>query len=392
MKKVTKSEFLKKLYDKYGQKFELLDEYVNMQTKIHFQCCDCGSIIFVAPNDLMRHKCGCRTCSIIIKNSPIIGVNDLWTTHPHIAKLLKDPNDGYKYSAGSNKKVWFKCPICGNESEKFIYAVINYGFSCNKCSDGISYPNKFFRNFFNQLNILYEPEWDPDFIRPMAYDFYFEFKGKHYIVEADGGLGHGNQRDTSMAKHTKEESIEIDNYKDNMALQHGIHVIRIDCNYSNFSDRDIYIKNNIINSELSMIFDLSSINWDECDQFATSSLIYKVAELWDSGLHTAKEIANVLNLTTSCVISYLKKSEQFKISSYVHNDYIKQSYIQRNKNMVSKTSIAIRCIETREVFSSISEANKKYHCSIYDYFYGKCKYAGMLSDGTKLHWEKVYSS
>ena len=60
--------------------------------------------------------------------------------------------------------------------------------------------------------------------------------------------------------------------------------------------------------------------------------------------------------------------------------------------MVSKTSIAIRCIETREVFSSISEANKKYHCSIYDYFYGKCKYAGMLSDGTKLHWEKVYSS
>ena len=72
----------------------------------------------------------------------------------------------------------------------------------------------------------------------------------------DGGLGHGNKthKDSEL---TWDELLQVDAIKDNLANKQGIQVIRIDCNYRT-DDKYTYILNNVLNSELKDIIDLSN--------------------------------------------------------------------------------------------------------------------------------------
>ena len=87
----------------------------------------------------------------------------------------------------------------------------------------------------------------------------------------DGALGHGKYN--KLSKMSSEESKEIDDWKDKQAELHNLKVIRIDCNYDDVSNRFQFIKNNIINSELSNLFDLSIIDWQKANMFSTDTLI-----------------------------------------------------------------------------------------------------------------------
>ena len=51
-------------------------------------------------------------------------------THPDQVPFFVNPEDAYKYTAGSNKKVLFICPICGEIYEMIIANFINRGFTC----------------------------------------------------------------------------------------------------------------------------------------------------------------------------------------------------------------------------------------------------------------------
>lgn len=57
-----------------------------------------------------------------------------------------------------------------------------------------------------------------------VYDIYFEKDGKNYIIEMDGGLGHGN-RTYTKSDRSKEELLDIDKIKDILAREHDIEVI-----------------------------------------------------------------------------------------------------------------------------------------------------------------------
>jgi predicted RNA-binding Zn-ribbon protein involved in translation (DUF1610 family) len=195
------------------------------------------------------------------------GFNDLWTTRPDIASLLKNPNDGYKYSKASYKKVDFVCPNCGNEINKQISEVYSYGLACKMCSDGVSYPNKFGRAFLCQLPINnLSCEYSPDWARPYFYDNYFQYKGIDYILEMDGGF---HYLESGLSNVSLAERKKIDALKDSLAIQNNMTIIRIDCLKS---DKE-YILNNICNSELKDIFDLSIVDWDLCDKKAQKSLV-----------------------------------------------------------------------------------------------------------------------
>ena len=61
-------------------------------------------------------------------------------THPDQVIYFPNPEDAYKYTAGSNKKVLFICPICGQTHEMRIKNFINNGFTC---------PNKNCQNSWN---------------------------------------------------------------------------------------------------------------------------------------------------------------------------------------------------------------------------------------------------
>ena len=98
---------------------EILSQYLNSKGKKYYQyrCLKCG---YIGEHTEQSIKYKNVRCSICCTNPKIIikGKNDLLTTNPWVENYLFDKNDGYKYTAGSNKKIYVKCPVCGYEEKK----------------------------------------------------------------------------------------------------------------------------------------------------------------------------------------------------------------------------------------------------------------------------------
>jgi hypothetical protein len=52
-----------------------------------------------------------RNCSYCTGKKVLMGYNDLWTTHPYVAKLLKHRQLGHEILAGRNQNEDFKCEL-----------------------------------------------------------------------------------------------------------------------------------------------------------------------------------------------------------------------------------------------------------------------------------------
>lgn len=251
---------------------------------------------------------GCACCNY---NQIVVSrINGIPETAPWMVKYFQGGYDEAKlYTRSSACEIKPICPDCGKVKNKLMKIYVIYkehSIGCN-CSDNISYPNKFCFSFLEQLNIEFAPEYNPNWIRPKKYDFYFEINKNHntykYIVEMDGGLGHGNKVH-SKSKLTIEETLEIDDYKDELAKKHGIKVIRID---SKVSDLE-YIKNNILDSKLNDLFNLSKIDWNKCEEYALSNLCKKACTIKrDNPDMSTTEIGKIMKLSYATIGVYLKK-------------------------------------------------------------------------------------
>lgn len=278
------------------------DTYINRRTKMNFYCKKLHN--WSAFPDKILDGVGCPYCS---GRLPVVGETDLWTTRPDIAKLLKNPENGYRYSQGSHQQVDFICPNCGAILHKEIKAVCQQGIGCKYCSDHISYPNKFIREvlkYTNVSNII--PEWSPEWIGQYRYDIYFEKDNKPYIVEMDGGLGHGNRE---IRSEDRLSSKEVDVIKDIGATNHNITLIRIDCDYKLIDRRFEYIKNKINNSKLSEIVDLSCVDWDSCNMYAMSSYVILVSKLFNDGCDV-RDISDLCGYCTHTIRQWLYQAEK----------------------------------------------------------------------------------
>lgn len=311
---------------------------IRLMKAYKYECLIDGNIDYIDEYSLNRGG-GCNVCC---GRKTLKGINDLWTTCPKIAKLLKFKNKGYEISRGSHEKEIFICPDCAYEKEYNIDKITSRGFSCPKCGDSFSYPQKFGFNILEQLGINFIPEYSPDWIKPKRYDFYFQLDNKEYIVEMDGKLGHGNIN--YLSKQTAEESKEIDNYKDKTAREYGIEVIRINCFQSNLN----YIKNNILNSDLNTIFNLSLVNWNKCHEFACSNLIKIACNYWNNGINIA-QISNIMKLHKITIGRYLKQGTELNWCNYnleiqkrknilkvVESNKIKVIQLDRNNNFIKE--------------------------------------------------------
>ena len=299
-KQITNDEFKKRIatlnLDVYTD-----DIYKNSKDVMTFYCSKMHRWSAQAGSILYEHT-GCPYCS---GRYAIVGETDLCTVRPDIAKLLKNPIDGNKYTAYSNKKAIFICPECGTEHLKTIRNVCNQGLSCDVCGDGISYPNKFARNLLNQIGVKnIEYEWRPDWISPYFYDNYFEYNGNKYILEMDGRMGHGNNLNETP-RNSGLYGVELDLLKDKKANDHGIDAIRIDCAYKYISNRLDYIKKSIINSELNDLFDLSCIDWSLCDQYGVRSEMMIASNMYLQG-YTVGDISKIMKHSDSTIVNWLK--------------------------------------------------------------------------------------
>lgn len=93
MKRLTTDEYKNTLKD-IGASVEPIEEYILSPTPINHKCLDCENIVKIAPNKVIeytkKHLCICQKCSGM---RLYVGKNDLWTTDPDIARMLKNPEE-----------------------------------------------------------------------------------------------------------------------------------------------------------------------------------------------------------------------------------------------------------------------------------------------------------
>ena len=303
---------------KYGDK-------IQNQKWYKYHCNKCGNEDWMTESSILKQKQGCNRCS---GHNKVDETNCIATTHPHLMKYLVNKEDGYKFKTGSANKINIKCPDCGNVKTGEIRSLLKI-FSCPKCSDGISYPNKFMYNLLNELNVDFETEYSPKWANGRRYDFYFEYNNNRYIVEMDGGF---HYKSNSMNGLSVEEIKEIDRCKDKLAKEHNIEIIRINCDYNNISTRFIHIRNNIINSKLSEIYDLCEINWNKINEESQKSLVKKVCNYWylhndinNEGL-TTKDIGKIFCINYNTVSRYLKIGVLNNWCKYIEKDKALKKY------------------------------------------------------------------
>jgi hypothetical protein len=264
------------------------DEYL-------WDCPVCKSEYPMEVRNRTNNKCNCPYCH----GARVNDTNCLWTTHPEIAKLLKNPQRGYEITAGKNKKEDFICIDCGYEQRKTVNDVSNQGFTC-RCGDGLKYPEKFTMAFLDQLNTEYETQKTFEWSSNKRYDFYIE-KLYNLIIEVHGQQHYNGSFETAGGRSLEQE-VENDKIKMQLALENNINYIIIDCRKSELE----YMKKSFINSELSDIFNLNNIDWLGCHEFALNSLVKVVCDHWSTTKDTS-EIGKIVNLSRTTVVRYLNK-------------------------------------------------------------------------------------
>lgn len=290
-------------------------EYKNQCGKTKHYKCKClkdGYEYIVLEAHLKRGN-GCPVCA---GKRVLVGCNDLATTNPELIKFLLNKEDGYKYTKGSYKYIWVICPDCGyKEFIKVRDLVYNGGLSCSKCSDGLSYPNKFAFNVFEQLYeqyASYDSEYSPDWVGRMRYDNHIVLKdGQELVIEMDGGL-HYNDYGKWAAQN--------DAIKDALAEEHGIKVIRVNCFYNQIANRFRLIKDNFVNS-LKQYFDLSYVDWESANKAGISNRLIEVVSYYNKHpFAPMHQIVNYFHLSNCTIRNYLITGEELGLCKYIKND------------------------------------------------------------------------
>lgn len=303
-----------------------------------YECLICGHKDSILETNLEAGK-GCGVCA---SNDVSIGINDLSTTAPWVAKYLVDPNDLYTHMLNSNKTILLRCDFCKKEREMVVSELTSRGFRCSHCSSNISYPEKFMISLLNQLNIRFKRQLsrkDLAWCGSFLYDFYLpDF---NIIIET-----HGRQHYEDDMYYQDLASIQAnDEKKEDLANLNNISkYIVINC-YKSSVD---WIKDSILNSELSTLFSLDNVDWNECGSFALSHIGLKICKMWnelyDGGLKSKTQdiIAERLGIKSRETIRhYLIEGEKLGLCSYGYEKLLKD---REQRNVLIKQSSELYCL------------------------------------------------
>ena len=335
-------EFARELHEKHGNDYEIITPYEKYNRKIKLQH-KCGYVFDTLPGSILSATKGkgCPKCS---KRHYYKKNGSLSDNYPDFCNYLVNKEDGKRYGRYTKEMLLLKCPDCGHIQRRQPNSVITHGFHCEICRDGISKNEKIMRSVLSQLNIDFEVEKIFDWSDKKRYDFYFdgilcETHGcQHY---EEGFTIDGNTR-------TFEDEIANDKYKKQLAFKNGFNddtYIVIDCRNSNIE----WVKDNILSSKLSQYYDLSIIDWDKCELDSMTSIAIATNNLWNDG-KSVQEIVKILKVSNSTVTKYLTRFHKLGMNSYDYNE-------ERSKFKSRK----VVCLNTKEIFKSITEASTLYN-------------------------------
>lgn len=349
---------------------KLIKKSFENQKYYKYHCNKCGNEDWIREGNLINSR-GCPVCS---KHKAKLGINTIWDTDRWMCNLGVSEEDAKKYSRGSSRKITVKCPNCGREKKIVINSIYLYQSIGCSCGDGKSYPEKFVMNFLEQLNVSFEVEYSPDWIDNKRYDFHIE--DINCIIETHGKQHYSIKTNfKSCGGRNFNQEQQNDKIKRETALKNGIkHYIELDCSESNMN----YIKNSILNSEISKLFDLSNIDWLKCSEFACKNRIKEACEYWNNGTKSTIKIGKIMKLTSTTIKEYLKQGKINNWCDY-NPDMQKKKVLLENHNKVKKKII---CLENNRIFNSIKEASNFYKIdasSISSVCKGRRKTAGGFS-------------
>ena len=255
----------------------------------HLHCPVCGWLKDVKFNNFARYDFICERC------------NALPNTRPDVVDFFIDKNDAWNYTVGSHDVVKLKCKHCGYPKTMTVHSLCSDGFCCPMCSDGISYPEKFMLSLLDQLGIRYIYQLNKKHFKwcgKYRYDFYLpDF---NYIIEVHGAQHY--EAENQFGDTTLQEVQDNDRHKKDVAMQNHIsRYIEIEAKRSRLA----YFQKQIIKS-LGHFFNLDNVNWIECNQDATKSIVKEVCEYYNSHSNIKiDDMCNIFNLSSSTLRAYL---------------------------------------------------------------------------------------
>lgn len=340
--------------------------------KCHF---DCGKYYhisskeykdeyFILEDNLNQGK-GCPCCCVS-PNIIVKGINDIATAKPEWISLFVNKEDLYTHTISSKDKVLIKCKNCGYIKFMCIDTFNCFDFSCDMCGDGVKYPEKVMFNLLNNImdDFIYQyTKVNNVWCDKYKYDFHFILDNEHYIVET-----HGKQHYEDS--WSKLETTQLnDKIKKELALANEIkeeNYIVINCRYSKLD----WIKEHVLNSRLSELFDLSKIDWNKCNEFATKSLCKEVCDYWK--LHNdinnenlnVNYLSKVFKLSDFCICNYLKQGSNLDIPWCNYNpqkEFVKgrQKGLEKCREISCKKVEIFKNKKSLGVFESATELIKQ---------------------------------
>ena len=310
--------------------------------------------IWIEGSQLSRgDKCSCCSNKIVVPN-----INSIYATRKELIPFFKDINDSKKYCENSNTEIILKCPDCETEKKMLIPNFIRRGFSCPKCSDKISIGEKIMYCVLASLKVDFVKELSNKFFpwcQKYRYDFYI--KDSNTIIEVNGKQHYeGNGFSSYAGGKTVKDEIRNDNIKFNLALNNGItNYIKIDTSVSDFN----FIKTSILQSDLSKMYDLSTINWIDIFKITSTSLVKKVCDIWDINENiTLREMSNIFHLSDTTISRYLKIGNDIgwcKFDNIISRTSHYDNPCIDNSHEYSKP---ILCLDNNTYFKSIGLCSK----------------------------------
>lgn len=294
------------------------------------KCAVCGSS-FELRHDHLKNGVGCSKC------------NTVGVTRPELLNYFNDKDKIKVRDLKINSKQKFEaiCPRCGNSKVTSIVNLNNNGFSCDYCSDSISFGERFMKSVLEYVdveNVFQLSKKHKEWCDKYRYDFYIS--SLNMIIEV-----HGMQhyRDCSWSKVI--DIKENDKMKEQLAKESEIeYYVVLDCRYSDLD----YIKNSILNSKLNELFDLSVVDWNACAKNASKSYLYEFCDYWNNTSKSLKDIATHYGVSEQLVRKYLKIGRNNNMCDYNEKRQKVHKGINKKKCM---------CIDTGKIYESINEAS-----------------------------------
>lgn len=295
----------------------------------HYKCGECIDELWVDESFLLVKKGGCPCCC---HNPQIVcvGINDINITNPELVRYFQGGySEAKKYTFRSNQEIYPICPECGNIKTKPIKIdriYENQGINCS-CGDGFSYGHKYIFSMLKQLKVSFKDNvrfnWCKYKIKNRTkqgeYDFVIE--DKKIILEVDGYF---HRNDNNMNGQTKELSGFIDGEKDRLAKENGYLIIRLAYNHQNKKQ----LNNTILSSEVVNHFNLESIDWKLCNEYALNNISKLVATYWNNKKEweTTTDLMEYFGLSRNTILNYLNVWTELGYCNYESSLESKKRY------------------------------------------------------------------